>query len=54
LIDGATDSSVTGNELVYARYLHEDGFQENHYIRIEDPQLADANGVVDAIKAAFE
>ena len=41
LIDGATDSSVTENELIYVRYLN-NWVPENHYLSIEDIENANA------------
>ncbi|XP_062580302.1 zinc finger protein 862-like [Saccostrea cucullata] len=53
LIDGATDSSVTENELVYVRFVN-NGVPENHYLSIEDIQNADAKGILNCIDQSFE
>ena len=52
LIDGATDSSVTENELIYLRFV-EDGKPVNHYFSIENVEHADAAGIVQTIEQAF-
>ena len=52
LIDGATDSSVTENELIYVRYLN-NGVPENHYLSIEDIENANALGILKCIDTAF-
>lgn len=53
LIDGATDTSVTENELIYVRYL-ENGVPENHYISIEDVEHADASGILSVMNKSFK
>ena len=52
LIDGATDSSVTENELIYLRYVDR-GEPVNHYFSIEDLAHADAQGILNSIEEAF-
>lgn len=52
LIDGATDSSVTENELIYVRYLN-NGVPENHYLSIEDIENANALRIKNCIDTAF-
>ncbi|VDI00488.1 Hypothetical predicted protein [Mytilus galloprovincialis] len=52
LIDGATDSSVTENELIYLRFV-ENGRPVNHYFSIEDVEKADAQGILKEIEGAF-
>ncbi|CAC5379271.1 unnamed protein product [Mytilus coruscus] len=52
LIDGATDSSVTENELIYLRFV-ENGKPVNHYFSIEDVEKADAQGILKEIEGAF-
>lgn len=53
LIDGATDTSVTENELIYVRFLDE-GKPVNHYLGVEDIQNANATGILQTIETAFE
>ncbi|XP_063438155.1 zinc finger protein 862-like [Mytilus trossulus] len=53
LIDGATDVSVTENELIYVRLL-QDGIPANKYFSIEDVESADAAGVLNSINEAFD
>lgn len=53
LIDGATDSSVTENELVFVRLVN-CGVPENHYLSIEDIQNANAQGILNCIEKSFE
>lgn len=53
LIDGATDSSVTENELVFVRLVN-CGVPENHYLSIEDIQNANAQGILNWIEKSFE
>jgi hypothetical protein len=52
LIDGATDSSVTENELIYLRFV-EDGKPVNHYFSIENVEHANAAGILQTIEQAF-
>lgn len=52
LIDGATDSSVTENELIYLRYV-ENGKPANHYFSIEDIEHANAQGILKKIEESF-
>ena len=53
LIDGATDVSVTENELVYIRYV-EDGTPVNHFFSIENlAETADSVGILQCIEDAF-
>ncbi|XP_033756125.1 uncharacterized protein LOC117338870 [Pecten maximus] len=53
MIDGATDCSVTENELIYVRSLGDNGTPENHYLSMEDIQHAHADGIVECIEKAF-
>lgn len=53
LIDGATDVSVTENELIYVRLL-QDGIPANKYFSIEDVESADAAGVLNSINEEFD
>ncbi|CAC5374744.1 POLE2 [Mytilus coruscus] len=53
LIDGATDVSVTENELIYIRLL-QDGIPANKYFSIEDVESADSAGVLNSINEAFD
>ena len=52
LIDGATDSSVTENALIYVRYLN-NWVPENHYLSIEDIENANALRIKNCIDTAF-
>ncbi|KAM3877939.1 quattro [Diretmus argenteus] len=53
IIDGATDSATLKNELIYIRYLSNDG-PVNSFLSIEDVKNGNAAGVLDTIYAAFE
>lgn len=53
LIDGATDSSVTENELIYLRFV-ENGKPVNHYFSIEDVEHATAEGILQKIEESFD
>lgn len=53
LIDGATDVSVTENELIYGRYA-QSGVPVNHYFSIENIASADAAGILKSIEDSFE
>ena len=52
LNDGSSDSSVSEKELVYALFLV-DGKPEVTFISIESVKVADAAGILDCIKNAF-
>ena len=51
MIDGATDSSVTELEIVYLRYVGDDGKPVNTFFSIEDVQHAHAHGILTAVNA---
>jgi len=48
MIDGATDKATLENELVYVRFLGEDG-PINLFLGIEDVKHANADGIITAI-----
>ena len=53
LNDGISDSSVTEQELVYVLFLSE-GTAKVKFLSIERVENADARGIKEAIKQAFE
>lgn len=53
LIDGATDSAMLENELLYIRYLSTEG-PVNAYLSIEDVKNGNAAGVLDTIYAGSD
>ncbi|KAJ8310550.1 hypothetical protein KUTeg_012415 [Tegillarca granosa] len=54
LIDGATDSLLTENELIYIRTVEDGGVPVNHYISCEDIKNANVKGILKTIDNAFE
>lgn len=52
MIDGATDSSVTENEAIYGRYLH-DGLPVSHLVSVTELSHAHADGVPDSIQSSM-
>ncbi|KAJ8307815.1 LOW QUALITY PROTEIN: hypothetical protein KUTeg_014598 [Tegillarca granosa] len=45
IIDGATDSSLTENELIYIRTVQDGGVPVNHYISYEDIKNANESNI---------
>ncbi|KAI7789501.1 putative zinc finger protein 862-like, partial [Triplophysa rosa] len=53
MIDGATDAGTIENELLYVRFLGENG-PVNAYLSIQDVKQGTAAGILQAIYTAFE
>ncbi|KAM3871389.1 LOW QUALITY PROTEIN: apoptosis-stimulating of p53 protein 1-like [Diretmus argenteus] len=54
MIDGATDSGVLENEIVYIKYFTEERGVVQSFLGIEDVKHAHADGVLSAVQSVFE